>query len=126
MVPAVSNGVQRRWQATVVPGKPTQGPVREERPTLAEVVKRAAQHEVKSGDGKRYEMKKTVPGTCALKNCLAYPQDIKRHVLEEHLPSCFNAQRKGEEMAAERMDALRYQLFLSGHLDNFDSALREM
>ena len=40
------------------------------------------------------------------------------------MPSCFNAQRKGEEMAAERMDALRYLLFLSGHPDNFDSAPR--
>ena len=91
---------------------------------MAEVVKKAAQQEVKRGDGNRYAMKKTVPGTCPLRNCPAYPQDIKRHVLEEHLPSCFNAQRRGQEMAAERMDALKFLLFLSGHSGDFDSALR--
>ena len=53
-----SDGVQRRGQATVVPGKPTPGSVREERPTVAEVVKRAAQQKVKSSDGNRYAMKK--------------------------------------------------------------------
>ena len=111
-----SDGVQRRGQATVVPGK--------ERPTLAEVVKKAAQQEVTRGDENRYAMKKTVPGTCPLRNCPAYPKDMKRHVLEEHLPSCFNAQRRGQEMAAERMDALRFLLFLSGHPGDFDSALR--
>ena len=57
VMPAASN-VQRRGQATVVPGKPTPGSIREERPTLAEVVKRAAQQNVKSGDGNRYAMKK--------------------------------------------------------------------
>ena len=57
VMPAASN-VQRRGQATVVPGKPTPGSVREERPTVAEVVKRAAQQQVKSGDGNRYAMKK--------------------------------------------------------------------
>ena len=60
--------------------------MREGKPILAEVVKRTAQQEVKKGDGKNYEMKETVPGTCPLRNCPAYPQDIKRHALEEHLP----------------------------------------